>query len=461
MKTLLLAALAATLARPADPARGAASDDHGDRSIVATIDGRAIDAEEFGRFVLAEKARAGAGAEALDELVKERLVEQEARRRGILVTETDIEARMAQIDRSLREQSQGRLGLEDHVQSLKIDRAEFRTLLRKSIACERMMAADFGLEPGKVPAEKQSLWFQDLRAHAGVRTEQLPPGIAAEFGETRITRTEWALKLFKGLSAPDRDHLFDDFVGVQLLLAAAREMKLEVTAADVAQEIDERSRLLRQKLGAEGLATEGVDYLGTLKARGEDPQAVIEGDRFRAEILLKTMTRRIHGSDGFRGFYDAHRKEFDQAFGRRVRLSSVFLKAAQRKSAKTPRTWTEATDELDRLRKKLEGEHAPLAEGFASLAKLRSEDESAARGGDLGFLSQSDLDQRGLPPSLLDEKAGTLEGPITTADGVHLLFVAATKDASPFEEIREEVEKAARRDLLRELRKDKAIDRKI
>jgi parvulin-like peptidyl-prolyl isomerase len=458
MSAALAALVGALAAAPSRPAQEAASLPEA----VAAIDGRPIELERFARFVLDENERSGAGAEALEQLLQERLTEAEARRRGIRVSEAELDERAAQIDRGLREQSQGRLGLEDHLASLRLDRAEFRALLRKSIACERMMAADFGLPAGApLPAEKQSLWFEELKARARVRTEGLAAGAAAQWDEGVISGAEWALKLFRSLPAAEADRLFEDFVGVELLLAEGQAQGLEVTAQRVAREVEERSRLLREKLAAEGLPNDGIDYLGTLKARGDDPDRVTNGDRFRAEILLKDLARRRHGQDGFRRFYDQRKADFDRAFGRRARVSTIFLKASQQKSAGVLRTWTEASAELESLRRRIESDGAPLSEGFSSQARLRSEHESAARGGDLGFLSAAGLEKLGLPASLLDEKPGSLVGPIVTADGVHLLHAGESRSAAPFEEIAAEVEKAARRQLLQDLRKEHKVERRI
>ncbi len=440
----------------------AARSDGDGKTVVAVIAGREIEADRFARFVLDEKEHDGAGAEALDQLVQERLVDHEARRRGVRVADADVTARLTELDRGLREQSGGKSGLDEQLAAMKVDRAAFQALLKKSIACERMMAADYALPAGRpVPPEKQSLWFQELRLRDGVRTADLPEGVAAEVGGETIGRTEWGLKLFQTIGTQESDKLFDEFVGVELLLAEGKTLGLEVTAERIAREIEERSQLLRDKLASEGLKSDGVDYRSTLKARGEELDVVTRTDRFRAEILLKDLARARFGQDGFRAFFEERRAEFDRAFGRRVRLSTIFLKAAPQKSAKVLRTWGEASGELDLLKRRLASGSAPLPETFASLARLRSEDESAIRGGDLGFLSLAELEKRSLATTLLDQAQGELVGPVVGTEGVHLLLVTEKRGASPFDEIVGEVEKSARRELLKRLRADKKVERRI
>jgi len=426
---------------------------------VGSIDGRAIDPAAFAEFVLAEHGATAIATEALDFLIQDRLVEIESHRRGVVITDGDVAAKLAELEQRIRAETKGKLGIEDQRAASGIEPATFRRVLRRGIAAERMMRADFGLPDGDVKQEKQALWYQEQRAREGVRTSGLAAGLAAEFGDERVTRVDWGLEIYRALRKADRERLFDEYVGVELLLAAAARGALVVTPEHIAREVAERDAALVAKLKEAGMSSAGVGWRSTVAARGEDPDAIVAGDRFRAEILLKELARQKHGKDGFRRFYDDHRAEFDPSFGRRVRLATIFLRADAQKGGKAGRTWPEATAELDALRARCAAGDLPLAEAFASFARLKSQHDSAQRGGELGFLSEPQLARAGLPATLIDEKPGALVGPVTVADGVHLLRVVEQRAASPFEEIRGEVEKAARRALLQELRQSAKVER--
>ncbi len=461
MKLLLRAAAAAALAFAIDGRAAHAATDEVDPP-VGTLDGRPLEAGRFAEFVLSEQGRSASGADALDHLVQAHLVDLEVARRGIVVTESDVDERIDALDARLRAESNGKLSIADELKSREMDRDTFRMLMRKAIACERMMGADYGLRSGsEIPREKQSLWFQELKARSAVRVDGLATGIAAEVGDASISRTAWGLELFGALPKDDAARLFDEYIGIELLLAAAKKARLEVTPAHVAAEVQERSAKLAAKLKAAGMSTDGVDYLSTLRARGDDPDSVLASDRFRAEILLKELARQRFGSDGWKRYYADHRADFDRAFGRRVHLATIHLRADARSGGPAGRTLSDATATLDGLKQRAQAGDVPVAEAFASFARLRSEHESAPRGGDIGFLAAEELERNGLPSSLLDEKVGAVVGPVPTMSGAHLLRVIEQRAASPFEEVVGEVELAARRQLLQELRKAAKVERKI
>lgn len=431
--------------------------------IVAHIGDLAIPADTFAAFVLDERGATANGASSLEALAQERMVEVEAANRHLSVDEAAISSRYQELDRKMRESSGGKQGMDDYVKQIRhLTPAEFRAVLGKSILAERMMAEDFGLPAGAaVPPEKQGLWFRDSKRPA-IKHDALPPGIAADVGGLPVTRTEWGIRLFGSLENKEQDDLFKDFVGVQLLLQRGRELGIEVTAPMIQEELDERTAKLKDLLAKQGMPNDNVDFLATLKARGDDPDVFLKSDRLKAEVLLREITNRTYGKDGFKDYYEARKPDFDALFGRRVKVATIFLSAAMKKTAKVARTYAEATHELDELKDRLGSDPGALTAAFASQARLHSEDGRSARlGGDLGFLGASELEERGLPGSLLDEATGRLVGPVTVHDGVHLLLVGEKRAASPFEEIRGEVEKAARRHVLEELQKDVKIQRDL
>ena len=446
-------ARAAAQARPAEKPQT--------QRIVAKIGELAIGADAFASYVLDQCATTEKGGSSLEALVQERMVEAEAARRGISVDDAAITSRYQELDRKMREQSGGKQGMDDYLKTIRhLTPAEFRAVLGKSILAERMMAEDFGIAAGTpVPPEKQGLWFRDGRRPT-VKHDGLPPGVAADVGGLPVSRTEWGIRLFGALADKEQDELFKEFVGVELLLQRGRELGIEVTAAAIQAELDERTAQLKEMLAKQGMPNESVTFLSTLKARGDDPDVFLKSDKFKAELLWKEITRQQYGKDGFKGYYEARKTDFDALFGRKVKVATIFLSAAMKKSAKVARTYAEASHELDGLRERLASDPGALAAAFASQARLHSEDGRSARaGGELGFLGAKELEERGLPASLLDETPGRMVGPLTAHDGVHLLLVGEKRDASPFEEIQGEVEKAARRNVLEELRKDVKVER--
>lgn len=453
----LAAAPRAALAQSLPAARDAGT------RIVGRIRGPGLDLpvtlDAFTAFVLVDEATSSDGAAALDALVQQRIVAVEAQRRGLSVDEPTVDRRIRDLDAGLLKSTGGKKGIEQFRSEQHLSLAEFRDKLRLAILAEQMMASDFGLAVGNgIPEEKQSLWYHDQK-RAAVKREKLPPGVVADVEGHLVHGTEWGTLLYRQLPDKGQEKMREEFKGAALLLHRGRAQKIEVDAKAVDQEIAERDRQLAQMLTNEGVPAQGVGFLAAIKARGQDPDAFVNGDRFRAEITLKLLTRQQHGGDCFKAYYEAHRAEFDKSFGRKVRLASIFLEAAPKKSAKIARTWAEATDELDHMKSRILSDPSSVTATFCSQAAMHSEDKaSRARGGDLGFLGPEALEARGLTNSLLDEATGSVVGPINARDGVYLLLIGEKRAASPFEEIREEVEKAARREVLVEATKDTTIE---
>jgi len=459
---LLLALAAAPPAALAQAAPPASARDPGAR-VVGRIRAPGseipVSLDAFTAFVLVDEGASPDGAIALDALVQERIVAVEAQRRGLSIDEPTLDRRIRELDAMIQKSKVEAGGILGLARQQHLTLPELREKIRMSMLAEQMMAADFGLKAGAgIPEEKQSLWYHDQK-RAAVKRDGLPVGVIAEVEGRAVRRTDWGTLLYRQLPEKQQEKLREEFKGATLLLRRGAEAKIEVTKELVDREIAARDQALVKMLAQQGMPNQGVGYLDYLKAKGQDPVAVVQSDRFRAEVVLNELARRKHGRDGFKAYYEANRADFDKRFGRKIRLAAIFLAAAPRKSAKVTRTWAEATDELDRLKSRILADPNAVPPTFGSQAAIHSDDAATrARGGDLGLLGHDALDARGLPDSLLDEKAGRVVGPINARDGVYLLLVGDPSPASPFEEIQDEVEKAARREVLLEATRDAVLE---
>jgi hypothetical protein len=196
---LLGAALAGT-ARAEPPASGPASDAPLAAGVVARVRGHDVTFAEFHRH-LARRL----GPELDDEksptshtfrmAVEEKVVEQEARRLGIAVTEADVDARRADIETALREKSGGRATLDDLMRSTQTSPEEFRRNLRMQVTKEKVASHAAYLGP-RLPKEENARLAQievvmgQILARAKVERDALPEGVVARVNGEPFTEEE-------------------------------------------------------------------------------------------------------------------------------------------------------------------------------------------------------------------------------------------------------------------------------
>ena len=128
-------------------------------------------------------------------------------------------------------------------------------------------------------------------------------------------------------------------------------------------------------------------------------------------------------------FYNANRQQFVSARG--AALAVIIVDPADNSSQGIPaandaKNEAEAKLKIDNLYQQLKG-----GADFASVARSKSEDAtSLVRGGDIGFFSEDDLKQAGLPKELMDLLMGMEVGSFTEPKQVNnrwYLFKLAEK----------------------------------
>lgn len=183
-----------------------------------------------------------------------------------------------------------------------------------------------------------------------------------------------------------------------------------------------------------------------LESRGETLENFLASGKLDREMFRRRLAWNIAWTryeekylteDNLKRFFEKHRSNFD---GTTRRVSQILLGNPNDPNFAWDDTFHKASNLLRGIQR------GDL--DFAEMAKQHSVAESAADGGDLGW-----LERYGQLPVVLHEavfaaREGVAIGPLQTEFGIHLLMVVDEQPgAKPWEEIRDEVRPAARRYL--------------
>jgi peptidyl-prolyl cis-trans isomerase SurA len=210
--------------------------------------------------------------------------------------------------------------------------------------------------------------------------------------------------------------ILNDLVMQELLLAKARELKIEVPA----NELDAAYENARRNIPDEAFQQE-------LTRRGVTAAEMREG--LRRELLAqKVVTQEVSSKTAvsekeITDFFNANRAQFNVP-EESYHIAQIVV-SPQREPELANRTGDDATTPQEAADKvKMLMERLKAGAQFSDLAMGYSEDaETAPRGGDLGFMPVSRL--KGLPPPLRDavlgQKPGTVN--VASAGGAHTLVL--------------------------------------
>jgi len=229
----------------------------------------------------------------------------------------------------------------------------------------------------------------------------------------------------KSGAASDEHMRLEDMINKKLQLAAAKRSGIDVTEPELAEalaEIMKRNSLDRKRFEAE-LAKDGLTY-----------------DQYRSELREQITLSRVFNKyvrsglsldeAELRAYYERNQKVYAQP--EEIRVRQIFIKQPDNA---TP---SQATVARERARKAYDRAHA--GEDFVALVRELSESESAAAGGDLGFmrrdhaLPEIELATRSLKP-------GEIAGPLQFAGGYHIIRLEEVRTpVTPFDRVKEEIQ---------------------
>ena len=215
---------------------------------------------------------------------------------------------------------------------------------------------------------------------------------------------------------------------VELRLAAAQAMRRGIVAdaAKIDRDLERIESRFRSMPGwAEHREPQVARWRAELEARA------------RAEALEKDVRAAVSPTAGeVRRFYDANPALFTEP--ERLKIGVILLKVdpAAGKAAR------------DRAREEATGIRQRIAKGadFAELAKIHSGDDTASKGGDMGFVHRGALPE---PVQAVADKLqdGQVSDPIDVLEGIAIIRVAGRKAAEfrPYDAVRDRARELVRR----------------
>jgi len=219
-----------------------------------------------------------------------------------------------------------------------------------------------------------------------------------------------------------------------------------VTAA----EIEQRYRLDNEEIALDFVRLKTEDFVDGIEIKEEEIKDYYDKNAAVLREPLKVKTRYVrYGVDEFgadvqvsdadvQAYYDVYR---ERRFRRReeVRFSQIFIPVPE----------TAPAEEKAAPRKRMEELLKELRAGadFAELARKHSKGESAAQGGDMGFVGRGQLVEA-LDAALFALKENEVSEIVESRVGLHLLKAVEKQEGGiiPLPEVREDIVKALKRE---------------
>jgi peptidyl-prolyl cis-trans isomerase SurA len=215
--------------------------------------------------------------------------------------------------------------------------------------------------------------------------------------------------------------LLDELIAQDLLLARAKELKVEVPDT----ELDQRFNQARQNMSDEAFAQE----LAKRNLTAADMRDSLRRDMTLQKLLEREVTAKVAVTDqDVMAYFNAHREQFNRTEDA-YRIAQIVITPV-RDARIANRTGSDATTPAEAAAKlKMVTDRLAAGANFPEVAADFSEDpESAPRGGDIGFVPVSALQKA--PPQLRDAVMNGKPGSarVASAGGIYTVVLVVGKD---------------------------------
>ncbi|MHC4409517.1 MAG: peptidylprolyl isomerase [Planctomycetota bacterium] len=322
---------------------------------------------------------------ALEPYLKERIVLREAGQRNISITNKEIDAFLADLDRQVREKSKGAMTLEDLMKSKDMTRDELRRTARVSRLRERVARSIIRERDKTWPRHKEAsedlvtvtideLWKEEPKEFD---LAKLKKGVLAKVGDIEINEYDYGRQLVRVLPITELTRALQDLVLAEqvVILTGTRA---EPTAEEMESErraflIRERNRIARLS-GEKDLNKITVATIEqVLGQRGLSIEKVLANPGFKAQARARGFFRRQVSDEDMTKFY----KDNAAKYGDRLRVRRILVLARAQPvmiAGKKVRTLDQGRAAAQAIHLRLKG-----GEDFGKIAMQGSDDPDVIR----------------------------------------------------------------------------------
>jgi len=409
--------------------------------VAAIVHGEIITMDAFRGALVRRFGPTSDGKKILETLVSDRVVEAERRRRGVRISQDEVEEYVATIEKRVVKQSGGMKTLDALLKEKGVTRREFIRISRDFLVRQRMAQEDLGKD-GEISNAMLGIWVKDLLEKAGVEmdAEKLPAGVWAKIGERTVDSDELGRALLEDLPDATLESALWDLAIASAIHQRLREREIRITGADVDLAIEELRDEFESDPRFRGTELTFGQYVQM--ARKMSLEELRKDRAFLAQVGLSKSLRVEISEDDVRAYYEKHRGRY----GERRSFLHLLIRGDEKASP-----FGAPTRSMRDAKQAIEALHRSYLQGtpFRKLVKEGSEARSQGRDPSepLTVTKEAPLPER-LRETVFEAPKGEVVGPVRTAYGYHLVQVTEIVPAPTYEAAKGRIT----RDLVRERR---------
>lgn len=442
MKTLLLALLLFAGTSPAD--------DLDTTRWAAAAGPERLSWSQLEQALLDKYGWSADGKEALQHLLKARLLEKLAEESRLEVGSADVDAKEAELEAQIRASGQV-ADLDAFLDENHMSPQTFREFLRLAIVQERLARAALGIPAGRpITGEQQEMWLSEIMKERGVDypPPPWPDGVAARCGDLEVSVADYRQHLSTKLPEEDMRLACRHLLLARLMRARMPDLTETAVAQAVEAEIERRRGVILQDPTYQGLTYDQV-----MASRGTLPGALPRDPEILATALARLWVQRKYGEEDLRAEYSQNRELYDGRFGEALKARVLFLNAAVLPNDLVPRSFEQARAQAQALRGSITSREA-----FIEAVRQKSEDPRTREDdGRYGWVTRSGEAPAVVRTALFEEHPAGIDperrlvGPVDLPAGVALFWVEDYRPTPDWATMRRWVERELRRRFVEEV----------